>query len=268
MTAGPSLTVTNLSAGYRGRMVLRELSIGPLASGRVVALVGPNAAGKSTLMLTMAGLLHGDGRVLLGDVELLTLPIAERARLAGFMPQSIPQGVALTVLEALIAAQKAAIPIKGLLNDDDSLARAAGVLDRLGIADIALEQLDRLSGGQRQLASLGQALIRDPKLLLLDEPTSALDLRHQTAVMKLIRSLAAEGRIVIVVLHDLSLAARWADDVIVMSEGRIAASGPPEQALTAATLSDVYGVQARVERCSRGMLQIMVDDTGQPGRAM
>src|SRR5690606_6480137 len=109
--------------------------------------------------------------------------------------------------------------------------------------------------------SLAQAIVRSPRLLLLDEPTSALDLRHQVAVMSLVRELAREdnGRVVIVVLHDLNLAAHWADRVVVLQQGVVRATGIPEDAITPAILGDVYGVAARVERCSRGQLQIMVD---------
>ena len=141
------------------------------------------------------------------------------------MPQTLPQRVALTVLEAVIAALRASPLADRDRPADERATRAVAVLERVGIADLALEPLDHLSGGQRQLASLAQAIVREPAVLLLDEPTSALDLRHQVVVMTLVREFAAEGRIVIVVVHDLSLAARWADQVVVLEQGR--AVGPP-----------------------------------------
>jgi iron complex transport system ATP-binding protein len=254
-----SLTIENLSAGHPGRPVIRNLTLPPLAAGQVTALVGPNAAGKSTLLLALTGLIGATGSARLGARDLLRLSIAERATVAAFMPQGLPQGVALTVLESVIAACKAS-PLGDLAAaGPDVRHRAVAALDRPGIADLSLESLDRLSGGQRQLIGLAQALVREPQLILLDEPTSALDLRHQVVVMTLIRALAAEGRTILVVLHDLNLAARWADCVVVVEHGTAHASGTAEQALTPDVIATVYGVEARVERCSRGRIHIIVD---------
>jgi iron complex transport system ATP-binding protein len=253
------LMIERLSAGYPRRPVIRELTLSPIEAGQVTALVGPNAAGKSTLLLALIGLVSATGAVRLGERDLLRLSIAERATLAAFMPQVLPQGVALTVLESVIAACKAS-PLGELATAGQDLRRrAVAVLDRLGIADLALESLDRLSGGQRQLAGLAQALVREPQLLLLDEPTSALDLRHQVDVMTLVRALASEGRTVIVVLHDLNLAMRWADRIVVLDRGAVHAVGSAEEALTPDVIAAVYGVEARVERCSRGQLHVIVD---------
>jgi iron complex transport system ATP-binding protein len=193
--------------------------------------------------------------VRLGGLDLLRMLPAERARHLAFMPQLLPAGVGLTVIEGVISALRANPPAEMA---DRSEELAAAVLDRLGIADLALEPLDRLSGGQRQLAGLAQVIVREPRVLLLDEPTSALDLRHQAEVMAVTRSLAGEGRVV-VVLHDLTVAARWADHIVVLSAGRMAAAGPPDAVLTAPLLAEVYGVEARVERCSLGTIQIIVD---------
>jgi iron complex transport system ATP-binding protein len=252
-----TLTVTGLSAGYRDRPVLHALSLPALEVGQLVALVGPNGAGKSTLLRVLAGLLRARGTARFGDHDLLR----ERggADEVSFMPQALPQRVGLTVLEGVMSALKATpsrtrVPESRTIED-----RALAMLERIGIADLALSSLDRLSGGQRQLASLAQAIVREPTLLLLDEPTSSLDLRHQVVVMHLAQQIAAEGRLVMVVLHDLSLAVRCAAQVIVMNQGRVHACGRPDDAITPRLLADVYGVTARVERCSLGRLQILVD---------
>lgn len=254
-----ALVIEKLTAGYPRRPVIRSLDLEPIACGEVTALVGPNAAGKSTLLLALAGLLRAQGTVRLGGRDLLRLPAGERAAITAFMPQALPQGVALTVIESVIAAIKASTPDGFATSGPDARHRAAATLDRLGIVELALEPLDRLSGGQRQLVSLAQALARAPRLLLLDEPTSALDLHHQVTVMSLARDLAAEGRTVIVVLHDLNLAARWADRVIVLDRGAAYAQGAPATALTAPVIASVYGVSARVESCSRGRPNIIID---------
>lgn len=256
--SGPSLVLTAASAGYGRRPVIRDLSLAPLEAGTLTALVGPNAAGKSTLLKALAGLLPLSGSLRLGPLDLTALPREERAAHLGFMPQALPPGVALTVIETVIGALRAA-PLRAPLDGPAARARAARMLDRLGITHLALEPLDRLSGGQRQLASLAQAVVREPRVLLLDEPTSALDLRHQAVVMGFLKQLAGEGRVVVAVLHDLTLAARYADQVLVLDQGALAAQGPPADAITSDLLARVYGVSGRVEACSRGTVQVVVD---------
>ncbi len=260
-TSTLELNIRGLSAGYRGRPVIRNLDLGPIQAGRVTALVGPNAAGKSTLLRALAGLIKATGSVHLGPDELIGMSGAQRAAKVTFMPQALPQGIALTVLESVIASFKASRGHEFEPSAADASHLAVAALDRLGIADLALEVLDRLSGGQRQLVGLAQAIVREPRLLLLDEPTSALDLRHQVTVMKLVRDLTAEGRIVIVVMHDLGLAARWSDAIVVLHDGKVVAHDTPPHALTSELLAHVYGVAARIERSSLGHVHIAVDDT-------
>lgn len=252
------LSISNYSAGYRNRKVITSLTVPPIPSSVVTALAGPNGAGKSTLLRSLAGLLPATGSVRLGEMELLEMSLAERTRHVSFMPQSLPQRVALTVLETVISALRAS-PLAEYTGSTQIHQRAMGILEQIGIADLALERLDRLSGGQRQLASLAQAMVREPKLLLLDEPTSSLDLRHQVLVMRLIHEFAAGGRIAVVVLHDLNLAVRWAENVVVLSGGALDVAGSPVTAITPELLARVYRVEARVEPCSRGRIQILVD---------
>src|SRR5690606_15656875 len=131
--------------------------------------------------------------------------------------------------------------------------------ERLGIAELALRPLNQLSGGQRQMVSLAQAIVRDPRLLLLDEPTSALDLARQMRLLGELRRLAAEGRVVVAVLHDLALAAQWADRIVVLHGGAVHSDGPPATVLTPSMLAQVYRVEARVERCTRDKLVVLID---------
>ncbi|HWX49758.1 MAG TPA: ABC transporter ATP-binding protein [Roseomonas sp.] len=257
------LEIKDLTLGYGRRTVLREASLAPLEAGAITALVGPNGAGKSTLLRGLAGLLPARGSVRLDGQEMIGLSLERRARHIAYMPQSLPQGVALTVLETLVGALKASPGGFGEISLSARAAadRALALLERLGIAHLALVGLDRLSGGQRQMAGLAQALVRQPEVLLLDEPTSALDLRFQLAVMQLVRTLTREKALVtVVVLHDLGLAARFADRVVMLSQGEVRAEGSPEGTLTPALLAEVYGVSARVERCSLGHLQVLADD--------
>ena len=266
MTASSrDLRIEDVSAGYGRRRVLHRVSLDPLVPGSISAIVGPNGAGKSTLLRVLAGLIPAEGRVVFGGEDLLAATPEMRAHHIGFMPQRLPSGIGLCVLEGVIGALKVA---GGAGTGRQVRERAAAVLQRLGITALAMEPLDRLSGGQRQMASLAQALASGPSLLLLDEPTSALDLRHQFHVMRAIRGLADEGRIVIVVLHDLALAAQWADRIVVLRQGALHADGRPDATITPAMLADVYGVAARVERSFPGRLHIATDGLAGEGDAL
>ncbi|MDA7419245.1 ABC transporter ATP-binding protein [Xenophilus arseniciresistens] len=261
-----ALQVSGLSTGYRDRQIIQSLSLPVFRPGEVHSLLGPNAAGKSTLLRALAGLQPATGSVKLGERELIGLSLAEHARRVTYMPQTLPQGVALSVLESVLGALQASATdhpgdVGGKAGHDADQRRAVAILERVGILHLALEGLDHLSGGQRQLVSLAQSLVREPRVLLLDEPISALDLQHQLRVMRLVQELARErGMIAIMVLHDLQIAARWSEGIVMLSQGAVVATGTPAQAITPDTLARVYGVQARVEHCSRGGLQIMVDD--------
>ncbi|TDR87071.1 ABC transporter ATP-binding protein [Enterovirga rhinocerotis] len=252
------LRIRGLSAGYRGREVVRSLDLEGIAPGTVTALVGPNAAGKSTLLRAMAGLIPASGSVVLDGEDLLALDLDARSARIGFMPQSLPHRVSLSVFESVLVALKAS----GGAGRMDPRARVMAALDRVDLGDLANEPLDRLSGGQRQLASLAQAIVREPRLLLLDEPTSALDLGHQFAVMSMARSLAEAGGIVIVVLHDLVLAARWADRVAVLRRGALRAFGPADDVLTPEVFADTWAVRGRLMRSPLGVPYLDVDAIG------
>ncbi|WP_238384088.1 ABC transporter ATP-binding protein [Teichococcus vastitatis] len=260
--AASRLEIGGLTLGYGRRIIVRDCTLASLAGGHITALLGPNGAGKSTLLRGLAGLLPARGSVKLNGQEMIGRSLEARARHITYMPQSLPQGVALTVMEALVGALKASPPGAGGLpvSGREAAELALALLERLGIAHLALVGLDRLSGGQRQMAGLAQALVRKPEVLLLDEPTSALDLRYQLQVMRLVQQLTREkGLVTVVVVHDLGLAARFADHIVVLGDGTICAEGEPERTLTPAMLAEVYGVSARVERCSHGHLQIMAD---------
>ncbi|WP_112312413.1 ABC transporter ATP-binding protein [Pseudogemmobacter bohemicus] len=251
-----SLSVTRVSTGYGRRQVLSALSLPALNPGEVTTLAGPNAAGKSTLLKAIAGLAPFSGAITLDGQDLAPLGPAARAQKIGFMPQSLPSGASLNVLETVITALRASGE-RAVTEPPET--RAMAVLDRLGIDHLALAGLDQLSGGQRQMASLAQAIVRGPRLLLLDEPTSALDLARQVRLLSEVRRIAAEGRIVLTVLHDLALAARWSDRIAILHRGGLFAFGPPAEVITPAMLAEVYGVSARVERCSQGHLMVQID---------
>ncbi len=255
------LSISGLDAGYGGQPIISGFSLPPLTAGEVVSVVGPNGAGKSTLLRSLAGLIPAHGSIRLDEAELTRLSLADRAKRVTYMPQTLPQGVALTVLETVVASIRAT-PLRGAVyTDAQAVERAYEVLQRINAEALAGQRLDRLSGGQKQLAGLAQALAREPRLLLLDEPTSALDLHYQLRVLDLAREAAAErGMTVMIVLHDLQAAARVSDRIAVMAKGKLVAFGTPDEAITPDILAEVYRVSARVQRCDRGALQVMIDD--------
>lgn len=255
------LLAQGISVRFGARQVLQGLDLPLLRPGEVTVLAGPNAAGKSTLLRAIAQLQPHGGRITLDGQDLGRMPAQARARQVGFMPQALPASSSLVALESVIAALRAGATLGARQADETAMA----VMEKLGIAGLALEPLSALSGGQRQMVSLAQAIVRDPRLLLLDEPTSALDLARQVRLLKELRRLAGEGRIVVAVLHDLALAAQWADRIVMLHAGRTHAEGRPDQVLTPDLLAQVYGVEARVERCSQGRIMVLIDGEHAPG---
>ncbi|HEY0122590.1 MAG TPA: ABC transporter ATP-binding protein [Rhizobium sp.] len=248
------LIVSNLSVTYGRKTVINSLSLGPVPRGEVFVLLGPNAAGKSTLLRGLAGLGAATGKLFLDGVDLASLPRIERAKKIAYMPQSQPPAIGLSVIEAVMSARSSAV------GRETAMREAYDALERLGAARLAMLPLSELSGGQRQMVALAQAIVRQPDVLLLDEPTSALDLKHQIHVMDCATALARErGTIVLAVLHDVSLALRYANAVAVLKDGNLEAYGLPEEIVTARMLADVYGIEARIEPCSQGRIQMIVD---------
>jgi iron complex transport system ATP-binding protein len=247
------LTVTDLWFGYRTTPVLREVTLPPVRSGQLTALIGPNGAGKSTLLRCIAGLHRSTaGQIRLRPVDGSAGGMAE---LAGappkptqvfYLPQEIPPASSLTVFEAVLLARGHGARRGGAARRaaERDTGRALAGLDLDGLATRSIAEL---SGGQRQLVGLAQAMVRRPAVLLLDEPTSNLDLRNQLRILALVRRLAADQpTAVLVTVHDLNLAARFADEVVVLHDGVVHAAGPPDQVITPAMLREVYQVDARV----------------------
>ena len=241
-----SIRIESLSFAYGSRPVLDDVTLPAAWPGELLGLVGPNAAGKSTLLKCAAGLLPAKGRIWLDDEEVRTSDQwCHLRRQVTYLPQEYASTAALTVFEAvLVARQQTASWVVG----DDDVAAVATILDELRLEPIALRYLSELSGGQRQMVAVAQALAREPRVLLLDEPTSSLDLQRQLELLQLVQSLAVERSMtVLIALHDLNLAARFVDRLVILHHGRSYADGPPADVLTEMMLWQVYGVDARVE---------------------
>ena len=248
------LEISNLSVRYGRKEIIKSFSLGPVERGQFVALLGPNAAGKSTLLKAIAGIGYFSGKISLDDVDMGSVPVANRARLIAYMPQSQPPAIGLPALEAVMSA------FGGTKGREEAISLAYEALEDLGARDLALRNLYELSGGQRQIVALAQAIVRKPEVLLLDEPTSALDLKYQVFVMQSAARLARlRGAIVVAVLHDVALALRYADVIAVLKQGTLQAYGTPQAVVTPEMLENVYGIEARIESCSQGKMQIIVD---------
>lgn len=234
-----SLDVEFLHFAYGRRPVLRGVDA-HWETGQMVGLLGPNGAGKSTLVTCIAQL-----RRYAGVVEFGGRWGSDLRGTIGYMPQGLPNDAALTALESVLTASRRGMTWHTSRADVD---RAWSALDELGVAGLADRPLGQLSGGQRQLVALAQTLVREPELILLDEPTSALDMRRQVLVLSHVRRICHRdaGRLAVVALHDLNLAARFCDRLAVLADGAILAEGTPAEVLTPDNLADVYGLRASI----------------------
>jgi iron complex transport system ATP-binding protein len=245
-----TLQLRDLGAAYGRRVVLSGIDTPAWHGGEVVSVIGPNAAGKSTLFKRIAGLIDGPGEVLLQGAR-------RGADAIAYLPQDHGATAALTVYETVLLARKQG---SGWAVGDAELRLIDEVLASLDLEDIAWRRLGELSGGQRQLASIAQALVREPEVVLMDEPTSALDLHRQIQVLAFMRQLARRrGMLVLIAMHDLNQALRFSDQTLVLHDGTACASGPCETVIGIDLLRRVYRVEARIERCSLGRSQVIVD---------
>ncbi|RJQ78217.1 heme ABC transporter ATP-binding protein [Pseudonocardiaceae bacterium YIM PH 21723] len=207
--------------------------------GEVMALVGPNGAGKSSALGAMCGDFElSGGSVLLGDRELRSYSLKELARLRSMLPQDSSLAFPFTVREVVWMGRA---PWRGVSTADEDEQAVASALAELGLEPFADRPFQRLSGGERARVSLARVLAQQTPVVLLDEPTAALDLRYQEQVLRTAATLARAGRTVVVVLHDLSLAAAYADRIAVLAKGRLIACDEPKLVLTADLVGEVYG---------------------------
>ncbi|MFJ9552322.1 ABC transporter ATP-binding protein [Nocardiopsis sp. NPDC101807] len=246
MTAKHSLEVQDLALGYGDRVVIESLDLA-VRPGGITVIVGANACGKSTLLRSMSRLLAPrKGRVVLDGKEVHRTPAKELARTMGLLPQSpiAPEGITVADLVG-----RGRHPHQGMFTrwsrEDDAAVAAA--LEATHTSDLAERSVDELSGGQRQRVWIAMALAQQTDLLLLDEPTTFLDVSHQVEVLDLLTDLNRErGTTIVMVLHDLNLAARYADQLIALADGRLHAMGEPAQVLTEDSVRAVFGLESRV----------------------
>jgi iron complex transport system ATP-binding protein len=239
-------TVRDLSAGYGETEILRSVDL-DIPLGKITVIVGANASGKSTLLRAMSRLLMPSrGEVLLDGKSIHAARTRELARRIGLLPQSpiAPEGILVDDL-----VRRGRHPHRGLFSrwstrDEEAVERALTVTRTADLADRAV---DELSGGQRQRVWIAMALAQETSILLLDEPTTFLDINHQVEILDLLVDLnRSRGTTVVMVLHDLNLGARYADHLVALADGRVHLAGPPDEVLSATTVSTVFGLESRI----------------------
>lgn len=236
----PLLQVSNLRIGYPARVVGESISLS-LSGGEVLALLGPNGCGKTTLLKTVLGVLPARG----GEIELDGRPLrdwslAERARCVAYVPQGQASTFGFTALEMVLMGRTAHL---GLLARPSARDRAIAqdALKRLGMAQLSDRSVHHMSGGERQLVLIARALAQQPRAVLLDEPTASLDFGNQGLVLRAVRTLAQEGLAVLLTTHDPNQALRCADRALMMREGTVISHGPVRKVVTADSLRALYG---------------------------
>ena len=227
-----------------------NLSIG---SGQFVSIVGPNGSGKSTLLRCLDRILKPrKGAILIDGRDIRNFTGLELAQAIGYVPQQETGNLSLSVFDMILMGRK---PHGQWGPGPEDLQKTAAIIRRLGLTDLASRGIDTLSGGQRQKVSIGRALAQEAGIILLDEPTANLDLKHQLEVLDLLKEEADQGRTVLVAVHDLNLAARYSDQLIMLSDGEIFSVGGTE-ILNEANIEAVYGV--KVNLINNGDQQVII----------
>ncbi|MFZ2071577.1 MAG: ABC transporter ATP-binding protein [Halobacteriota archaeon] len=238
------LKIKDIEFSYASVPVLKDVSI-ELAESEMLSVVGPNGAGKSTLIRCIDRILKPQkGCILLDERDIKELSRLELAKKMGYIPQTTSQVFPATVLDTVLMGRR---PHVGWRSGETDMEKALEMLQLMNIEEFAMRDINELSGGQQQKVFIARALTQEPAVLLLDEPTSNLDIRHQLEVMDIIKKIVIEkGISAIMAIHDLNLASRYADRIVMMHSGTIFSAGSPVSTLTSENIEHVYGVEVKV----------------------
>ncbi len=238
------ITIKDLSFSYGSRRILEGLNL-VVGDSEILSLVGPNGSGKTTLIKCIDRILKPKGTILLDDGrDLQSLRRQEVAKYIGYVPQSATGVLTTTVFDTILMGRK---PHLGWRVADEDIDRVVETMKLLHVEEFALKDFSELSGGQKQKVLIARALCQEPEVLLLDEPTSNLDVKHQLEVMETVRSLVKKTKIsAVMAIHDLNLAARYSDSLVMLKEGKVHAVGDPLSLLTEENIRAIFGVEAVV----------------------
>lgn len=240
-----AIELAEVTSGYGDRAALHDVSV-QIQRGETVGIIGPNGSGKSTLLRVLSGVLKAwSGRVDIEGRRVDAYTPRELSRRVAVVPQETHIDFPFTVTEVVLFGRTPHLSALAFESARD-LAIARQAMQRTDVEHLAARRIDELSGGERQRVILARALAQEPSILILDEPSAFLDIRHQVEIYDLLRDLQAEGLTIVTVLHDLNLAGLYCDRLVLLSEGRVARIGEPDEVLTYATLTEVYGTEVYV----------------------
>lgn len=248
------LKINKLCFEYDGVPILKDLELS-VDEGEVLSIVGPNGSGKSTLLKCINRILKPKvNTVLIDGKDTSKLNLKELSKIMGYVPQSSTSTFPFTVFDVVLMGRRPYISWSLSERDSEIVAE---MLDFLGIGELAFRHFNELSGGEQQKVIVARALAQQPAILLLDEPTSSLDIRHQLEILCMLKGLTqSKERSVILTMHDLNLASRFSDTMILISKGKIFAAGPPEKVLSEENIETVYGVKCKVMTSFLGIPEV------------
>lgn len=252
------LTVHNLQVSYANKIILSNVNIPDLNAGQMLGVLGPNAAGKSTLLKALSGQKSFDGELLIKGKPKSEVSVTEWRNQVALAPQTPPQPSSLLPFELLWSAART---LSMTLKDEKLEQLIDQIFSELGLKELATTPLQALSGGKRQTVGLALALIRNPTVLLLDEPTASLDLHWRMVVLDRVKQRIKKAKgCAIAALHDLDLAARYCDQLILLHDGQVVAQGTPSEVLTSENIAQVYRVEARILKSDNSYPLIQIEN--------
>jgi iron complex transport system ATP-binding protein len=251
------IKIDDLEFSYTGTPVLKDITL-DITGPQLVSIIGPNGVGKSTLIHCIDKILSPTkGVVYVNDRDVKSIPMKELAKEIGYVPYSAGNAFPLSVVDTVLMGRH---PHSGWKSLDDDLDVVYSTLELLGIKDLAMRSFDELSAGQHQKVMIARGLVQEPQVLLLDEPTSNLDIKHQMEVTRILRELSvSKGIQVIMISHDLNIAAKYSDNMIMLCGGSVFAVGKPSEVLTKENIKAVYDVECEVVE-SHGRPHIVMID--------